>query len=202
MKKFLYIALTLVLFAIFFFSFIYLFYDKSVEKTPPLPKEFSLTFQDRTYQIKSEVLNKQKLKSADLVLVEKARHILYLFSKGEPFRVYHIALGDNPIGHKHREGDEKTPEGEYRLDWRNPNSVAYLSLHISYPNKSDKAYAKAHGFSAGGDIMIHGIYNGLESISEELQLRDWTDGCIGVLNPEMDEIYTSVKNGTKIVLKP
>ena len=45
-----------------------------------------------------------------------------------------MRLGFDPLGHKVQEGDGKTPEGRYTLDWRNPQSAFYKSLHISYPN--------------------------------------------------------------------
>ena len=82
-------------------------------------------------------------------------------AKGKVLRSYSIALGGNPLGHKQQQGDERTPEGRYVLDWRNPNSCCMRSLHISYPNAADKAAAKQTGRrSPGGMIMIHGQVNG------------------------------------------
>src|SRR4051794_29353342 len=73
-----------------------------------------------------------------------------------PISTYRISLGTAAdAGPKQREGEEKTPEGRYEIDWRNPKSMDYLSLHISYPNTDDRRNAEAGGFPAGGDIMIH-----------------------------------------------
>jgi hypothetical protein len=69
----------------------------------------------------------------DLVRVVKSERRLELLSKGVVVRTYGIALGGDPVGAKRREGDGRTPEGSYVLDWRNPDSVAYKSIHISYP---------------------------------------------------------------------
>ncbi|MBP2442621.1 murein L,D-transpeptidase YafK [Rhizobium leguminosarum] len=63
-------------------------------------------------------------------------------------------------GSNQREGEEKTPEGRYEIDWRNPDSMAHLSLHISYPNPDDRHNAEAGGFPPGGNIMIHALPNG------------------------------------------
>lgn len=82
---------------------------------------------------------------------------MQLLKEGKVIRTYTIALGDNPIGHKQQEGDERTPEGKYVLDWRNSQSAYHKSIHISYPNKEDKASARNRGVSPGGDIMIHGL---------------------------------------------
>lgn len=135
---------------------------------------------------------------ADFVFVDKSARKMYLKKKGKVLRVYHIALGDSPKGHKTQEGDEKTPEGLYTLDWKNENSIAHRSIHISYPNSKDKARAKKLGVKPGGAIMIHGQMNGYGHLAPIMQQRDWTDGCIAVTDKEMDEIMDLVKVGTKI----
>ncbi|TIV98820.1 MAG: hypothetical protein E5V85_09940 [Mesorhizobium sp.] len=138
----------------------------------------------------------------NLVRVEKSNRQLQLIGDGgRVLRSYDIALGGEPIGHKQQEGDERTPEGRYVLDWRNANSADHKSIHISYPNADDLAAAKARGVDPGGLIMIHGMPNGFGWLGWLLQLVDWTDGCIAVTNPEMDEIWAMVANGTPIEIK-
>lgn len=142
--------------------------------------------------------------SADRVEVYKATRTLRLIKDGQVVREYRVALGDNPYGHKLREGDERTPEGDYVLNWRNPNSSYYKSIHVSYPNEMDRARARALGVSPGGLIMIHGLPNYISSpaVMREYIGRDWTNGCIAVQNHEMDEIWTAVKDGTPIRIHP
>ncbi len=135
---------------------------------------------------------------ADMILVDKSARRLSLLRDGAVLRDYRISLGANPEGHKQQEGDERTPEGEYVIDWRNPNSIAHLSLHISYPNQEDKARAATRGVSPGGNIMIHGIANGWGWLGGWHRFWDWTDGCIAVTNAEMREIWSRVPNGTPI----
>ena len=139
---------------------------------------------------------------ADLVRVDKSERRLELLHKGTVLRSYRVALGNAPEGHKREEGDERTPEGRYVLDWRNPGSSFHKSIHISYPNAADRAAAKAAGRDPGGLIMIHGQPNGFGWWSWLLQLVDWTDGCIAVTDAEMDEIWTMVDNGTPIEITP
>ena len=134
----------------------------------------------------------------DRVIVDKSDRILKLMSDGKVIRSYRIALGGSPTGHKQQEGDQRTPVGVYTLDYKNENSIAHRSIHISYPNTADKAYAKKLGVSAGGDIMIHGQMNGFGYLALFNQRRDWTDGCIAVTNDAMDEIMAAVKLGTPI----
>jgi tetratricopeptide (TPR) repeat protein len=138
----------------------------------------------------------------DRVLIEKKNRRLILISRGEAIKTYKIALGGNPVGPKERRGDKKTPEGLYTIESRNRHSVYHLSLRISYPNEKDKERAKAMGVSPGGDIMIHGIKNGLSWVEGFHTEVDWTEGCIAVTNKEMEEIARLVPNGTPVEIRP
>jgi murein L,D-transpeptidase YafK len=140
----------------------------------------------------------------DRVLVKKSERKMELHKQGAVYRSYQISLGDQPRGHKFQEGDERTPEGNYVLDWRNPNSSFYKSIHVSYPNALDRTVARSLGVSPGGMIMIHGLPNWLSSprLAAEYRRRDWTDGCIAVGNEEMDEIWRLVRDGTPITILP
>ncbi|MFW2094966.1 MULTISPECIES: L,D-transpeptidase family protein [unclassified Acinetobacter] len=137
------------------------------------------------------------------VKVYKSDRIVKLMHHDQDIRTYPMRLGFDPIGHKVKEGDGKTPEGRYILDWRNPNSAFYKSLHVSYPNQQDKSKANQLGVSPGGDIMIHGSatrsqMEKLPSLMTYLPRNDWTWGCIAVRNIDMDEIWKLVDDGTVI----
>jgi murein L,D-transpeptidase YafK len=142
---------------------------------------------------------------ADKVIVKKSQRRLELHNNGRVIREYRIALGGSPDGHKFREGDQRTPIGDYMLNWRNPNSNFHKSIHISYPNERDKFVSKQLGYSnPGGMIMIHGLPNYVrsEALREQYAGRDWTQGCIAVQNHEMDEIWQMVRDGTPIRILP
>lgn len=136
-----------------------------------------------------------------LVRVDKSERRLELLAAGRIIATYSIALGADPLGHKQREGDERTPEGRYVLDWRNPGSAYYRSIHISYPGPADVAAARRAGYSPGGDIMIHGQPNGFGWWSWLTQRFDWTNGCIAVTDEAMSEIWNSVPDGTPIEIE-
>ena len=140
---------------------------------------------------------------ADYVVVKKAERKLYLYRGSEILKAYRIALGKQPDGHKIREGDSRTPEGIYTLDWRNPNSRFYRSIHISYPSKTDNRDARERGDSPGGAIMIHGQPSSwVEKTKLLFNQDDWTEGCIAVQDHEMDEIWNAVDDGTPIEIIP
>lgn len=133
---------------------------------------------------------------ADRVVVHKGRREMMLVRGQSVLRTYRVALGREPLGHKEREGDGRTPEGRYVIDRRNPKSLYHLALHVSYPNADDAARAEAAGVAPGGDIMIHGLKDG------ERREGDWTQGCIAVTDEEMDEIWSLVGDGTEIFIEP
>jgi murein L,D-transpeptidase YafK len=139
---------------------------------------------------------------ADKILVEKAKRVLTLYSGDEPIKKYRVALGKNPLGHKVREGDKKTPEGVYYVDYRNSDSRFYKALHISYPNKNDIRQARSLGISPGSHIMIHGLKKELEWTGPYHRVMDWTDGCIAVTNYEIQEIWDMVPDGTPVEIVP
>jgi len=140
--------------------------------------------------------------TVDSVVVHKERRLLQLLQGGSVLREYPISLGGAPVGHKGREGDQKTPEGHYRLDWRNASSGYYKSIHISYPEPADVKAAAAKGVDPGGMIMIHGQRNYFGWLADLTQMFDWTDGCIAVTNAQMDEIWDLVPENTPIEIKP
>jgi murein L,D-transpeptidase YafK len=138
----------------------------------------------------------------DKVIVHKSKRTLALTCQGKIIKSYKVALGRSPQGHKQQMGDNKTPEGNYVLDWRNLKSVYYKSLHISYPNREDRIKAKQKGVSPGGDIFLHGIPKLFSFLGQFHRLYDWTRGCIAVSNDEIDEILELVKDGTPIEIRP
>lgn len=138
---------------------------------------------------------------ADRLLVEKAARKLTLFRDGEVLRRYAVALGSSPVGDKAREGDGRTPEGMYVIDFKNAKSAFHLSLRISYPDASDRAAARGRGVQPGGEIMIHGLPNGLAMLGPLHRMMDWTDGCIAVTNGEIEEIWAMTDVGTEIEIR-
>ena len=139
---------------------------------------------------------------ADLVVVYKAERILQLKRAGRVLETFPIALGRNPVGPKLQEGDGRTPEGVYTLDWRNPDSQFYRAIHISYPRDGEAVHAVRWGVSPGGQIMLHGLPNGVAAEQVGHPRRDWTNGCIALTNQQMDEIWARVEDGTTIIIYP
>ena len=138
----------------------------------------------------------------DRILIEKSARTLSVFANGKKLKTYRVALGRNPVGAKQQEGDKKTPEGIYKIDGRNPQSSFHLALHVSYPSDEDKVRAAERGVSAGSDIMIHGIRNGLGWIGAFHRLNDWTIGCVALTDEEIEELWRATPDGTTVEIRP
>jgi murein L,D-transpeptidase YafK len=139
---------------------------------------------------------------ADLVVVEKSKRELTIYREGKAIKTYTVALGRVPVGAKSREGDNRTPEGQYWIDYRKADSGYFRALHISYPSQADIAAAAKLGAAPGGDIMIHGLRNGLGWLGKLHRITDWTLGCVAVTNEEIEELWRAVPNGTPVELRP
>lgn len=149
------------------------------------------------------------------ILVKKAERKLFLYSDSKLVRTYRIGLGLSPLGDKIRQGDRRTPEGDFYIFTKNDKSAFYLSLGISYPNAAhaerglrDKLITRsqydtimqaleAHqappqNTKLGGDIYIHG--NGARS--------DWTWGCVALEDEDIRELFNAVPVGTPVTIKP
>lgn len=149
------------------------------------------------------------------ITVFKGDRRLLLYSGGEVVRVYRIGLGTHPTGDKEREGDGRTPEGQFYVCTKNPESNFYLSLGLSYPNEEDAERGLRDGLitqpqhdqiqrairrgrqppwntALGGEICIHG--RGSKT--------DWTLGCIALDDQDVRELYHAVPLGTAVSIHP
>ncbi len=148
------------------------------------------------------------------VVVIKSERRLDLYSKGVLVRSYKIGLGLSPVEDKVRQGDRRTPEGEFYVFTKNDKSAFYLSLGLSYPNIEDaerglrdnlisrrqhdaivravnRRVTPPQNTALGGDIYIHG--NGANS--------DWTWGCVALENADMKELFDAIPVGTPVEIK-
>jgi murein L,D-transpeptidase YafK len=119
---------------------------------------------------------------------------MHVYAGERKIATYTIGLGTSPVGHKEREGDRRTPEGRYRLDFKKADSTFFKAIHISYPNAADRARAKQLGVRPGGDIMIHGESNNTAQrlAIRLLPSRDYTYGCIALSNEDMQRLWEQV----------
>lgn len=148
----------------------------------------------------ARIVPQRAVTQVDYLIVAKSERLMVAYAGGQPVKAWRgLQFGDRPQGHKQFEGDERTPEGRYVIEGRNPGSAYHLSLKVSYPNPQDRAFARAQGRSPGGDIFLHGQPNALPF---GRMPGDWTDGCIAFSNDEIAELWRIVPDGTVIEIRP
>lgn len=121
---------------------------------------------------------------------------VWVSADGKQYKFLHtypILAVSGVLGPKLREGDRQVPEGLYRVELLNPNSLYHLSLRVNYPNEFDLKHARAEGRTQpGSDIMIHG--------------RAASIGCLAMGDPAIEEIFTlAAETGIeniRIILSP
>lgn len=155
-----------------------------------------------TFMLFSLFVSAASLPKADRVVVQKSDRKLLLLKNNKVLRAYRISLGREPKGTKHREGDNKTPEGNYTLDYKKADSAYFKAIHISYPDAKDRVWAKKRGVQPGGYIMIHGQKNGFGWLGFITQYFDWTRGCIALKNKDMQEVWENVETPLPIEIRP
>ena len=161
---------------------------QSPSSQPPLAREAA------------RIVPERRFTTVDYLIVDKSERLMVAYAGGQPVKAWRgLQFGDRPQGHKQFEGDERTPEGTYTIEGRNPGSAYHLSLKVSYPNAADRAFARAQGRSPGGDIFLHGQPN---SLPFGRMPGDWTDGCIAFSNDEIEELWRIVPDGTAIEIRP
>ncbi|MFT6464343.1 MAG: murein L,D-transpeptidase YafK [Halopseudomonas sp.] len=148
------------------------------------------------------MLPAQAAAAIDKVLVHKAERRLEVISAGQAIKQYRISLGRQPVGHKQQQGDQRTPEGIYSIDWRHESPQFNLSLHLDYPNLKDRTAAYEQGVDPGGMIMIHGTPVDEEYPEWFFKGLDWTNGCIALNNADMRALWELVPDGTLVEIVP
>jgi len=135
----------------------------------------------------------------DKIIVYKSKRRMELYRDNNLIDTIPISLGKNPIGHKVRRGDNRTPEGQYWISRKKCSRKYYRGLGISYPSAKDIK----KGIDAGGGIMIHAqlAWNADGNGDDYTLSKDWTQGCIAVTNKSMDRLWYGVREGAVIIIK-
>lgn len=156
------------------------------------------------------------------ILVDKSEHTVSILANGTWLKTYHAEFGDGGAGDKEVAGDHKTPEGTFYITQKSilHPTDEYLGarwLRLSYPNIEDATRGLRQGLidwpihneivaainngttppqytRLGGGIGIHG--GDKPSFGP-----DWTWGCVGLSDKDVEDFYDHVAVGTKVVIR-
>lgn len=145
---------------------------------------------------------RRELPKIDYILIKKSERRLIAFANGKAMETMTVSLGKQPVGHKQKEGDNRTPEGVYRIIEHKRDSAFYRALRLNYPTVAQSANATAQGINPGSDIMIHGLPNGLGQLGRLHRWADWTRGCVALTDGEIDWLYRATADQTLVQILP
>lgn len=200
-----------IILTVFISAIVFVFMKNGVEKNTVEAQSVNETASAAENQTSFKPLPKMK---NPRIVVKKSERKLEVFDGEKLIKNYKIGLGFAPVGDKEKQGDGKTPEGEFYIFTKNDKSSYYLSLGVSYPSTDDAERGlrdkliskKEHdqivtaiknkktppqNTKLGGEIYIHG--NGSSS--------DWTWGCVALENAEMKELFDAIPIGTSVKIE-
>jgi hypothetical protein len=152
-------------------------------------------------KLKKNALHSAKKGNSGLVIVDKyARECIY-YQGSKVKHTFSVELGKNWIGDKEYQGDNRTPEGLYKVSKKISGGATkyHKALLLDYPNNQDKerfVHNKKVGHihasaKIGGLIEIHG-HGGKGA--------DWTEGCIALQDEDIDILFKYTSIGTPVLV--
>ena len=160
-------------------------------------------------------------KTAIGIVVDKSDHTLGITAGGKIMKTYHVESGEGGQGDKKISGDHKTPEGSFYITEKSVLSPSdnYLGsrwMELSYPNIEDAD----RGLKAGiisqktHDSIVSAIKRGVmppqnTALGSGVGIHggsiasfgsDWTWGCVGLSNKDVEDFYSYIKVGTKVTI--
>ncbi len=172
----------------------------------PGPKNEVVENQYTLEECKEELLEAKDFSSGgsiDKIVVIKKERKMYLYKNNQIQNTLPVSLGKDPVGTKEKQGDNKTPEGEFWISRKLCSPKYYRSLCISYPRPEDTAKAAKKGLNPGGDVTIHAqpAWNADGKGDKDTLSQNWTHGCVAVTNSAMKELWYAVREGVPIVIQ-
>ncbi|GAA4310013.1 L,D-transpeptidase [Compostibacter hankyongensis] len=141
------------------------------------------------------------------LLIDKSSYRLYLYEDTRLLKMYKVVFGSDDLSDKRMQGDKRTPEGTFHISMKRYDRRWSRFMLLDYPNAQSLARFNARkargllpaGAKPGNGIGIHGVRPGVQPA---IDMRiNWTDGCIGMKNADVNELFRIVKTGTPVVIR-
>lgn len=141
------------------------------------------------------------------IIVDKSDYELYVYDDEGWYATYPIVFGSKDLGDKMKEGDKRTPEGNFKVILKKIHPKWGPELLLDYPN--EESYQKFNLRKAEGLIPKNArIGNGIAIHATRPQEEwavdkyyNWTDGCVSVKYTEMKDLYNYIPVGTKVTIR-
>ena len=141
------------------------------------------------------------------IIVDKSDYELHVYDKIGWYATYPVVFGSKSLEDKMMRGDRRTPEGNFRIISKKPHKKWNKMLLLDYPNEESWTKfkrRKAQGVipasaRIGGGIGLHGTWPNDNIVVDDY--TNWTEGCVSLRNRDLDELYTYVDTGTRVIIR-
>lgn len=171
----------------------------------PLPKKKRVAKKTVAKQVKA--VKKDTVNNPYYIIVDKSDYELYVYDEEGWYATYPIVFGSKDLSDKMREGDKRTPDGNFKVILKKIHKKWGPELLLDYPNETSFQKfneRKNRGLipksaKIGNGIAIHATRPNEEWAVDTFY--NWTDGCVSVKYTEMKDLYSYIPVGTPVTIR-
>lgn len=156
---------------------------------------------------KTKFIVKDTIENSYYIIVDKSDYELKVYDDEGWFATYPIVFGSKDLSDKMREGDKRTPNGQFKIIIKKIHPKWGPELLLDYPN--DISYQKFNQrknkglipktAKIGNGIAIHATRPNEEWTVDNFY--NWTDGCVSVKYSEMKDLFSYIPVGTQVTIQ-
>jgi murein L,D-transpeptidase YafK len=141
------------------------------------------------------------------IIVDKSDYELKVYDDEGWYATYPVVFGSKDLRDKFREGDKRTPDGQFKVILKKLHPKWGPELLLDYPNnESVRRFNERKqqglvpkGARIGNGIAIHATRPGEEWTVDNFY--NWTDGCVSVKYTEMKDLFSYIPVGTPVTIQ-
>ncbi len=172
------------------------------KKKKPAPKRSTVKAPKKTAPVVAEAAD-----NPYYIIVDKSDYELKVYDDEGWFATYPIVFGSKDLSDKMKEGDKRTPEGQFKIIVKKYHPKWGPELLLDYPNgpsfkKFNDRVAKGvipKNSKIGNGIAIHATRPDEEWTVDNFY--NWTDGCVSVKYTEMKDLFSYIPVGTQVTIQ-
>lgn len=141
------------------------------------------------------------------IVIDKRKYELSVYDAQGWYATYPVVFGNKSLDDKKMEGDRNTPEGEFKINQKNPHAKWDRFMGLNYPTAESMARFAARkqrgeipaNARPGGGVGIHGTWPGEDYVVDKFE--NWTNGCISLKRSDVEDLYNYVPMGTPVTIR-
>lgn len=141
------------------------------------------------------------------IIIDKSDYELNVYDSKGWFATYPVVFGNGSLDDKKMEGDRNTPEGSFHIVAKKVHDKWDRFMALDYPTRDSYEKFRLRKLKGeipanariGGGVGIHGTWPHDDYIID--RYKNWTMGCISMKNNDVEDLYSYVPAGTRVVIR-